>query len=736
MTPAFRFSVVLACLCLYLGVAQAAQVPLTVAPNPVQFGTVSQYTTSFPIFVSVSNTSAKTVDVTAMAFSGTYGSNFAFYEGYECIGSLPSGATCDMELTFTPSIIGDVSASLQISFTGAAGSPLSVPLVGIGGNPIATLTSLSPGSVYVGGAGFTLTLTGVNFVPTATAYWNNIAVPTSYKSSTQLTAQIPASDITQTSTDYVYAANPAPGGGGSDSLQLQVVGLDPALGQVMPNSVVAGTGATSVTVGGQNFVPGSAVLLGNKSLPTTYVSASQLQAQISASELLTPRIAQLAVSNPPPGGVSQPMIFDVSYPSTVRILNIPANDLVWDPYAQKIYASLPSSFGTNGNSIAVINPKNGGVSAYHFAGSEPTRLALSADGAYLYVGLNGNGSVQRLILPSFAPDIDISLGTGNNGVNVAGDLKVSPGDSHTIALVQGSVDCCANGPLEFFTDTTKLANTVSGGQIYTIRFADASDLYGYNGNSTLTKVAVTATGGTQAKQWSGFVDGSGDIQIDSGVIYSSGGDAFNPATGDLLGIYDTTSNTCCNNSVDVLPKSSVNSLFAIGSTPFSNGFAITSYNLSKFTPVATANLSQLTNQYGEGVSIAPNAIQWGRSGVAFVVQSGCCGTTVNQLVLVQSNLMQPASSTSNPQPVAGSLSPASATHGSGNFQLTITGSGFVPGASVTWNGNDRTVSYVSGTALIVYVPGSDIATAGNASVVVTNPTPGGGKANPLTFAIN
>ena len=123
----------------------------------------------------------------------------------------------------------------------------------------------------------------------------------------------------------------------------------------------------------------------------------------------------------------------------MHTLNIPANDLVWDPYAQSIYASLPSSYGPNGNSIAVINPKNGSVTGYYFAGSEPTQMALSGDGKYLYVGLNGNGSVQRLILPGFTLDINVSLGNNEfGGVNTAGDLAVSPGDPHTLCLLYTS----------------------------------------------------------------------------------------------------------------------------------------------------------------------------------------------------------------------------------------------------------------------------------------------------------
>ena len=90
----------------------------------------------------------------------------------------------------------------------------------------------------------------------------------------------------------------------------------------------------------------------------------------------------------------------------------------------------------------------------------------------------------------------------------------------------------------------------------------------------------------------------------------------------------------------------------------------------------------------------------------------------------------------NPAPKLTSLTPSSGTHGTGNLALTIQGTGFVPASEVTWSGRQLTVDYQSATGLVVYVPGSDIASAGTASVVVTNPLPAGGASTPATFTIN
>ena len=93
-------------------------------------------------------------------------------------------------------------------------------------------------------------------------------------------------------------------------------------------------------------------------------------------------------------------------------------------------------------------------------------------------------------------------------------------------------------------------------------------------------------------------------------------------------------------------------------------------------------------------------------------------------------------SLNNPVPTATSLSPSSATAGGAAFTLTVTGTNFVSGSTVQWNGSARTTSFVSSTQLTAAISASDIATAGTVSVTVANPSPGGGTSGALTFTIN
>jgi hypothetical protein len=91
---------------------------------------------------------------------------------------------------------------------------------------------------------------------------------------------------------------------------------------------------------------------------------------------------------------------------------------------------------------------------------------------------------------------------------------------------------------------------------------------------------------------------------------------------------------------------------------------------------------------------------------------------------------------SNPVPfVNDPLVPMSTAPGGTGFTLTVNGTGFVPGATVNWNGSALSTIFGSASQLTAEVPASNIAAAGTASVTVANPTPGGGVSNVVFFQV-
>ncbi len=731
MNLKLRVAVLCASLAL-AGTLAVAATAVTVYPNPIQFGTAALNSTSQPLYVFVSNTSVNAVTITNMTISGTNSANFAFY-GSPCVGTISGEQTCEMLMTFTPSAMGSLSATLAITETGVTAA-INIPLQGTGGNPIPNVTSVSPSTVYVDSPTTKITITGTGFMSSTVVslqtYNSNTSLPTTYVSATEVTAQIPDTALANTGTINLYVTNPAPGGG-TGSTSLQVVSPGPSINIVTPGSIVAGTASEPILINGQNFMSTAKVEWNGVSIPTTYVSSSQLQAQPTTAELASAGIVQLTVVNPSPGTISPASSFNVTYPVTATVLDLPANDIIWDPFAQLIYASMPSSYGTNGNTIAVINPTTGAVTGYYFAGSEPTQLALDSTSAYLYAGLNGVGAIQQLKLPSFTAGNLINLGSTSNCPTLAEAIAVSPSNSQTIAVAVNAGCCGPGGPIEFFSGTTKLANSVTTENANQLTFASGTTLYGYE-PGILTQIAVGSSGGTLSQTWTNLVNGN-TFQYSGGLIFGADGQEFDPATGLLLGTFDVGP-VCCNYTTEVLANSSLNRVFALGTTPFSNTFSITSYNLTEFTPVAVANLNGLTTS-GNSTS-ASHFIQWGNSGLAFILTNGCCGTTTQQVLLLQSPaLLLAATREHSPVPVSSSFSPSTVSHGSKNFRMTVKGSGFVPGSAVTWNGKAHSASFVSESEMTVYVPAAEVASAGTASIAVKNPAPGGGKSNALTFTI-
>ena len=118
------------------------------------------------------------------------------------------------------------------------------------------------------------------------------------------------------------------------------------------------------------------------------------------------------------------------------------NDLQWDSARNTLYISQPGTSTKNPDTVMAIDPVSLAVLWTYSpgSGSEPDHLALSADKKYLYVGLDGKGTVERLILgnQTAIPDISISLGSDSNlGAYYAMDVEVDPVQSTTIAVARG-----------------------------------------------------------------------------------------------------------------------------------------------------------------------------------------------------------------------------------------------------------------------------------------------------------
>ena len=650
-------------------------------------------------------------------------------------------------------------------------------------NPVPSISSLSPSSASAGGSAFTLTITGQNFVSGATVQWNGSVRPTTFSSSTQLQTQITAADVAKSGSAAISVLNPSPGGGSSGLAEFQVNGTNPSpdLLSMNPSVVDAGSSGFLLTVNGENFIPGSVIQWNGSALPTSYLSDTQLEAQVPAANVAASGFIGVSVMNPlPGGGVSSLLPFSISYLPTV--VNQLADDLVWDDARQLIYLTVPSLAGSNGNSIAALDPLTGNIQSAQFAGSEPDKLAISNDDQYLYAGLDGSSSVQRFTLPNLAPDINYSLGASSIfGPTFAWDLQVAPGLPHTAAVSRGifsSSPWSAIAGVQVFDDSAPRTTIASGPPYDSLQWGSDSTLYANNAevtNFNFFVLSVSGSGVVQTKDYPNvFSQFYMSIHYDSvtKLLYGDDGTVVNPSTGKIVASFAA--------SGFMVPDDSTKTAYFLGQTAFQAGS--TTYTLASFDLTTLAPLSEIVIPNVQGIPL--RLIRWGTNGLAFnddagyvyiVNNSAFVGAAesraraaLSNLVPVKKNISFPRvpaarssvagiriyqskmpkaagtlarsadSVTPNPTPAINTLSPNAAAAGMtglNGFTLTVFGSNFVSLSTVEWNGSPRPTEFVSSTELQAQMSFSDALNPGAVPVTVVTPSPGGGTSNPLTFTI-
>lgn len=105
--------------------------------------------------------------------------------------------------------------------------------------------------------------------------------------------------------------------------------------------------------------------------------------------------------------------------------------------------------------------------------------------------------------------------------------------------------------------------------------------------------------------------------------------------------------------------------------------------------------------------------------------------TLSYLLFIAIALATPAHAiaNTNPAPFLNPLVPAAIASGGPQFTLTVTGTGFVNGSVVQWNGAALTTVFVSKSKLTATVPASKIVSPTTATITVFSAGPGGGVSN-------
>jgi len=503
----------------------------------------------------------------------------------------------------------------------------------------------------------------------------------------------------------------------------------PSITSLSPNAIVTGSTATTLTVNGSGFNAASVVNWNGTALSTSMVSSSQLTATVDSSLLKTLGSAAVSVSNPAPGGGASGNL-NVSLYS---LLPISANAMVYDPYIRKLVAVLPSSSTTpTGNSIVAIDPLTGTAGTTVAVGSEPNLLVESPGGKYVYIALSGAHSLARFNTASQTVDATIPLvSTGYFGGPVsANGLAAIPGLENSVAVDNvGILD---------FTGTTATTRPNSALGYNNAVFPDSGHAYIYDNQSTgsefyrytVDSAGVHMIDGSTMLGMGGF---SGSLALDQGLIFGSAGGIIDPTTTlpTQLGVLPLGPGPYGYglSGAGAIPYQSTKKSFVFGINTAGTWAVV----LERFDSQHFVLEDSVLLPTGSGYVQSVPGIRWGQDGIALLLSSNSGSTTTTQIMLLRGAFVLPAEASANSAPTLTAAGTGSLAVGSGNQLVTVTGTGFIPGASVLWNGVAYTTTFVDAQHLTMAVGAADIATAGTINITCQNP--GSPASNTVTLTV-
>jgi trimeric autotransporter adhesin len=515
--------------------------------------------------------------------------------------------------------------------------------------------------------------------------------------------------------------------------------MAPSVTSISPALVQTGSGAFTLTVNGNGFNANSTVNIGGSAMVTTYVSTTQLSANVTANSIANYGWAPVTVTNASPGGGTSAVL-----PLTIyAVVNVPANAVVFDPFSQNIYATIPSASTTvTGNSIVAINPATGAVGSPISIGSQPTVMAETSDGNYLYVGLAGSDSLAQFDLVHQTVVATTPIQYDSSDVT-ATYLAAMPGTDSTLAInFTNSWDNF--GILDISGNTGTFRPNLSG--IYEgvdPIFASPTEIYAYDSETSgaefyrysVNSSGLTLIDGTTLDGMGGY---QGGFDLAGGLVYGGAGGIVNPSTTPpsqiaILSLPEFYEAGITEFGVGAVADPSTQQDFimmenAAGTWEYGLASFSTNTYLPETTFVMPASASNIESTW--------TMLRWGQAGLALlsVPEAEISPQATTQLLLLEGPFVTPQLLTTNSAASLTSSSTTSLTHGAGNTVLTLTGSNFKPGVAVTWNGSYRTTTIVDVSHVTVAIPASDLVNAGSGSLVATNP--GASASNALTITIN
>jgi hypothetical protein len=379
-------------------------------------------------------------------------------------------------------------------------------------NPVPTLTALSPNGVTLGGASFTLTLTGTNFAPDAYITFAGNERAATYVSSTKLQAQISSSDFNLydgPGAISVAVVNPGPSGGTSGSLSFNFGAATPTITSLSPASAIEGSFQFLLAVSGSNFDPVAQVQWNGQARQTFVQNPNLLTAIITDADIATAGTAIVKVLS---GGLSNAVNFTIASRGTLASSPTgptgprlqrgaqlggptkPARFLGWK-LAPRFGPEYLRHFKRPQANLALPAPKTSGGSQSVHASSNASlplpgfgfRDSLPADfipsgiaagdfnhdghmdwvvanggrnTLWVYLG-NGDGTSHLPVIYPLAGQAPVAVAAADLRSNGILDLIVAEADSATVGVLLGNGDGTFQTEVEYFVPGPPLTLAVA-----------------------------------------------------------------------------------------------------------------------------------------------------------------------------------------------------------------------------------------------------------------------------------
>jgi subtilase family serine protease len=459
---------------------------------------------------------------------------------------------------------------------------------------------------------------------------------------------------------------------------------------------------------------------------------------------------------------------------TESIITIPTTTaLVISPNSTSLQA------GSSYTLAATVTPSTGSTvptgSVVFTIGSATQTVALNASGVATYTGTAPAASGSLSLSAAYQGSSEFASSTSTTLTESV--ITIPTTTALTISPSSTSLQAGSSYTLTATVAPSSGSTVPAGSVIFTIGSATQTVVLNSSGVATYTGTAPAASGSlslSAAYQGSTEFSSSTSSTLTESIIVSAAASTFsvtpgtyasaqtvaiNDSTPGAAIYYTTNGTTPTTSSMPYTGPITVSATETIEAIATASGYsqspvASATYTINLPAAAPAFSLAQGTYTSAQPISLSdttPGAtIYYTTNGSTPTTSSTpysgpitvSTTETIEAVAIASGYSLSPVNSATytinlaNPVPTLTSISPGYVATGNSGFALTVGGTGLVPGSTIYWGSAALTTQYVSATQLTAQVPGSAVASAGETSITVQNPAPGGGASSALRFEVD